>query len=209
MRHLLKWLWRTMLILTGVWVIFSICLVTCIILFGNRDNSRTADAIIVLGAGIEADGSPSKTLTVRAQHGAELWRQNIAPVIICTGGIVGSAPRAEASACEDVLIAEGIPADAILSEYQSINTQTNVRFSKELMENNGLQNAVVVSSRYHLLRAQWLFWRAHVPIYTSPAPIGYLTTGEILFSYTREWGAFHWQVLRDFFNTPHIVVPVP
>ncbi|MEL6151078.1 MAG: YdcF family protein [Chloroflexota bacterium] len=205
----MKWLLRGTVGLFGAWIVFSIGLVTAIILYGNRDGAHPADAIIVLGAGIEADGSPSKTLMVRATHGADLWKQGIAPVVLCTGGVIGSAPRSEAEACEDVLMAEGVPAESILSEYSSINTAGNVFFTNELMQQNGMDTAVVVSSRYHMLRARWLYWRTGVPVTSSPAEIGYLTTGEILFSYTREWAAFHWQVLRDWFDIPHIVVPVP
>ncbi|MEM6526976.1 MAG: YdcF family protein, partial [Chloroflexota bacterium] len=152
--------------------------------------------------------SPSQTLIVRATQGADLWKQGIAPVIMCTGGVTGG-PRSEAEACEDVLIAKGVPVERILSEYSSINTAGNVFYTNELMLQNNMETAVVVSSRYHMLRARWLFWRAGVPVVTSPADIGYLTTGEILFSYTREWAAFHWQVLQDWFDMPHIVVPVP
>ncbi|MEM6528597.1 MAG: hypothetical protein AAF653_09905, partial [Chloroflexota bacterium] len=61
MSRVLKWLLRGIVVLFGAWVVFSIGLVLAIILYGNRDGTRPSDAIIVLGAGIEADGSPSQT----------------------------------------------------------------------------------------------------------------------------------------------------
>ncbi len=193
----------------AAWLVFSVVLIGTMIGYGNRDFSRSADVIVVLGAGVNADGSPSRTLIQRAEVGADLWRQGMAPHIICSGGIVGASPRQEADACLEVLEGVGVPADAVILEVDSINTQTNALNSAAIMEQRDMTSAVVVSSRYHLLRARWLFWRAGLSVHTAPTPIGYLTTGEIIYAYAREWAAFHWQVLRDVFGTPHIYVPVP
>ena len=205
----LKWGVRGVVGVGVAWLALSAVLIGAVIWYGTRDFSQPADVIVVLGAGVNGDGSPSQTLVERAEVGASLWREGVAPQIICTGGIVGASPRQEADACLEVLTGVGIPADVVILEVDSINTQTNALNTAAIMQQRGMTTAVVVSSRYHLLRARWLFWRVGLPVHTSPAPIGHMTTGEILFSYTREWAAFHYQVLRDLFGTPHIYVPVP
>lgn len=192
-----------------MWLVLSVILVTAIIWYGTRDYAREADVIIVLGAGVRGDGSPSQTLVERAQQGARLWEQGIAPAIICTGGVVGDAPRAESDACREVLDAAGVPPDVVLWEEQSTTTAENVEHTLVLMAQHDMQSAVVVSSRYHLLRARWLYALAGQPVHTSPAAIGHLTTGEVLFSYTREWAAFHYHILREYLGVPQIYVPVP
>lgn len=204
-----RWLWRATWIIVLLWIGASLVLVTSIIVYGFRDAAQLSDTIIVLGSGVEADGRPSKTLTVRAEHGAALWQQGIAPSVICAGGVTNNAPRSEADACREELVRFGVPFDAVLLEERSINTEQNVANTLQLMHENDLQSAVVVSSRYHLLRARWLFWRQQGNVVMSPARIDYLTRTEIGYSYAREWAAFHWQLLRDRFNTPHIYVPVP
>jgi uncharacterized SAM-binding protein YcdF (DUF218 family) len=192
-----------------LWIVGSVVLILAIVFYGVRDAAIPSAAIIILGAGVEADGTASQTLQVRAEQGAHLWQQGLAPIIICTGGVVGQAPRSEAEVCQAVLIAGGVPSSAIRLESSSSNTEENVRYARDLMQAEGLADAVVVSSRYHLLRARWLFWRAGVDVVMSPAPIGYLTPVEIAYSYFREWGAFHYQLLRDVFRLPHIYIPVP
>jgi uncharacterized SAM-binding protein YcdF (DUF218 family) len=164
----------------------SVLLIVAVIVYGYRDQVRPADTIIVLGSGVEADGSPSKTLTVRAEHGASLYQHGIAETVICAGGVTGGAPRSEANACREELMRFGVPGEAILLEERSINTEQNGRLYLELMAERDLNSAVVVSSRYHLLRARWLFWRSpsdhSIEVVTSPARIDYLTPTEILYS---------------------------
>lgn len=208
-RRALRWAGRVAVVLLVLWGVLSVVLVTAIIWYGAQDYAQPADVIIVLGAGVRGDGAPSRTLVERAEQGAALWARGVAPKIICTGGVVGSAPRTEADACREVLAAAGVPPDAVLWEDESINTVQNVRHTLRLMAQHDMGSAVVVSSRYHMLRARWLYALAGQRVHTSPAPIGYLTTPELLFSYFREWGAFHYHFLRDYLGAPHIYVPVP
>lgn len=211
--RVIRWIRRFILVGLGLWAVGSVVLIGAVILYGNRDGARLADAIVVLGSGVEADGSPSKTLTVRAEHGAALYTQGIAPIVICAGGVTGGAPRSEADACREELVRFGVPADTVLLEERSVNTEQNVAYTLEIAAQRELASFVVVSSRYHLLRARWLYWRVRpqppLEVVTSPARIDYLTPTEILYSYGREWAAFHWQLVRERLNVPHIYVPVP
>ncbi|MEO0562584.1 MAG: YdcF family protein [Chloroflexota bacterium] len=203
-RHIFWWVFRVGLALEGA-------LLMTIIAYGFRGEAHSADVIIVLGSGVNADCSIPTTMRVRAEQGAALYDEDVAPVVICAGGVTGGAPRSEADACREALGDAGVPAEAVLLEERSINTFTNAQYTLDLMNQNGYTSAVVVSSRYHLLRARWLFWRRDrtVQISTFPARIGYLTPSEIFYSYTREWAAFHWQLVRDVVDVPHFRVPVP
>lgn len=208
-RRVWRWTWRAGLALLAAWLIFSVVLVVSIIIYGTQDYARSADVIIVLGAGVKADGTPSQTLLERSLRGAALWDAGVAPRLICTGAVIGASPRAESDACREVLENAGVPPDAIVIEDRSVNTEENARYTLELMQAKDWQSAVVVSSRYHLLRARWLYWQQGLNVHTSPARIDYLTTQEILYSYFREWGAFHWNAVRPYLNAPHFIVPVP
>ena len=204
-----RWVWRGSRWLAGVWAVGALTLLVGIILYGDRDFARPADVIIVLGAGVEADGSVGATFRTRIERGHALWAQGLAPVLICTGGVTGPAARAEAEACRDALLELGVPLSDIYLETSSRNTYENAQYALEIVQAQDWENVLVVSSRYHLLRARWLFWRAGQPIYTVPAPIGHLTRTEVIYAYGREVAAFHWQVLRDVLGVPHIRVPVP
>ena len=124
---------------------------------GTIDNAEESDVIIVLGAGLLRDGRPGWALTRRSLHGAELWRRGMAPYVLCAGGKAESYPRSEAAACREVLLSRGVPADAIILEDRSRSTEENAIFSRRVMIDEGLLDAVLVSDSYHMLRASWLF----------------------------------------------------
>ena len=156
--------------------------------YSRWDFARPADVIIVLGASVDGDGSPGETLESRIEHAVTLWRRGLARRIICTGGYTGQAHRTESSACRATLIALGVPPEAVYIEEQSQNTYENAQYALEIMAENDLQTAVVVSSGYHLLRARWLFWRAGQPVHTSPAGIGFLEHATWFMCIYGRWG---------------------
>ena len=59
-----------------------------------RDAARRADAIVVLGARLRADGRPSAALEERVRAGVQLWQRGLAPMLCVTGG--GPPGRVEA-----------------------------------------------------------------------------------------------------------------
>ena len=65
----------------GAWLL-SLALV---IVWGQRDTRRPANAIVVLGAA-QYDGRPSPVLRARVDHAIDLWRRGLAPVLFMTGG---------------------------------------------------------------------------------------------------------------------------
>ena len=52
---------------------------------GSRDDSRPADAIVVLGAA-QYNGRPSPLFQARLDHAIQLYDDGIAPILIVTGG---------------------------------------------------------------------------------------------------------------------------
>ena len=57
------------------------------IIIGNKDYSieKKYDAIVVLGAGLRADGTPSNMLEDRLEGAIEIYKKGIAPKIILSG----------------------------------------------------------------------------------------------------------------------------
>lgn len=204
--------WRLLiLILTGlmlIWLISVGVLATSIHLYGQQDNAEAADLIVVLGAGVQRDGRAGWALTRRSQQGAELWRQGFAPLIVCSGGQPPNRPRSEAEACRDVLLREGVPDSAIRMEMRSRSTEENAIYTRELMDAEGWERAIIVSDSYHVLRARWLFEMRGVPALTSPVPAerirGRPTYNQSLL---REIVAIHWQIFKDLLGLPYTHVP--
>ncbi len=169
---------------------------------GANDTAQKADLIVVLGAGLRRDGRPGAVLVRRSLHGAALWKAGMAQRILCTGGQAESQPRAEADACRELLLAKGLPDEAILLERRSRSTEENAMYSAALMRKLDLNSAVLVTDQYHILRASWLFRRQGIDITTSAVPAS--RVGKLLFyPYAlREIAALHWQLFKDALGLP-------
>jgi uncharacterized SAM-binding protein YcdF (DUF218 family) len=143
---------------------------------GQRDEARPADAIVVLGARVEADGSPGSDLTSRTYHAVDLWQAGYAPQIICTGGYKNERFSA-ASVCRRFAVDLGVPIDRVELADGTSNTVEDAAAAARVMKNHGWRLAILVSHPLHLFRARWLFQEAGVDVVTSPTST---ETGRIL-----------------------------
>ena len=136
--------------------------------FGVTATARRSGAIVVLGARVQADGSPSPTLRARAAEGAALYARGLAPLVVFSGGI-GVYPPSEASVAASVAQRLGVPESSCLLEERSHSTRENARFTAALLRARGVTEVIVVSDPYHLFRARWLFEHEGLTVTTSPA----------------------------------------
>ena len=183
--------------------LYFVVFVSAVHFYGTIDNAQEADVIIVLGAGLLRDGRPGWALTRRSLQAAESWRSGYAPYILCTGGQAESFPRSEASACREILRASQVPASAILLEELSRSTEENAIYSRLIMDDMGLADAVLVSDSYHMLRASWLFQMQGISTVRSPVPAGRIRSPlSYPYSLIREFVAFNWQLVKETFQIP-------
>jgi uncharacterized SAM-binding protein YcdF (DUF218 family) len=137
---------------------------------GSQDQAQPADAIVILGARVEADGSPSSDLLSRTYHAMDLYNAGLAPAVICAGGAGGDRLAAGAVACRFAVQELGLPAGQalVVQDADAWTTADEAAAVAHLMEQHGWQSAIVVSHPLHLYRARWLFQRAGVDVLTSP-----------------------------------------
>lgn len=111
-----------------------------------------SDVVIVLGAQVLADGTPSVALERRLTLSLSIYQEKRQTVIVC--GAQGSdEPAPEGEVMRDWLIARGARPEDVVAETASFNTRENLLFAKEIMEQRGLSRATVVTSDYHVARA--------------------------------------------------------
>jgi uncharacterized SAM-binding protein YcdF (DUF218 family) len=134
----------------------------------------TADAVVVLGGTMRpaAPGEPYPDLgsaADRVWHAARIFHAGRAPVVIVSAGNLPwlDTGISEARAIEQFLSDLGVPSEAILLEERSANTRQNALFTGELMRENGLETALLVTSALHMPRALAAFLAAGVAV--SPA----------------------------------------
>jgi len=175
-----------------------------ILAYGQVDHATTSDVIIVLGAGARMDGSPTPAPLRRVGRAVALYKQGLAPWVLCTGGYTANVPTSEARACANAAHAQGVPMDAILLDEKSRSTEENAIESRKIMEARGLKTAVVVSDNFHLWRAEMLFHVQGLHVYMSPAQA---TTGPlsawVTFTNTgREVMATGWYAFKTLLGLP-------
>lgn len=198
-----KRLLRIGLVAVIIWFVLMIVLGMVIHVYGRADHTQNADVIIVLGAGLRADGRPGPALTRRSIHAADLWKQGYAPRIICSGGTPGQIViRSEADACAEILREQNVPESAIVLEDQSRSTEENALESRQIMETNGWKTALLVSDSFHMLRANWIFQHYGLTVSLSPVNSERPPALEYIVLIMREILALHWLVLKLVLNLP-------
>ena len=139
--------------------------------YARRDLARPADAIAVFGAA-EYDGRPSPVLRARLDHGLELYKRGLAPLIITLGGGEEKDVHSEGGVGHDYLLAHGVPERAIIAETESDNTEQSAERLAVIARANGLRTIDVVSDGSHLFRIHAICQKDGLQVYTSPRPVG-------------------------------------
>jgi len=134
-----------------------------------RDESRTADAIVVFGAA-EYDGRPSPVYKARLDHAAQLYHRGLAPMVIITGGS-GNDPRfSEGVVGREYLKTLGIPDSQLIAETQSADTAESARRVSTIMYVNKMHSCLAVSDGYHMFRIKHMLGREGITVYGAPRP---------------------------------------
>ncbi len=100
-----------------------------------------------------------------AERGAQLFLEGWAPLLIFSGGLgaitkhLWTVPEADQFAA--IAVATGVPRDRILIENRSTNTGENVRFTRQLLAERGLDPAkfILVQKPYMERRAYATFMK--------------------------------------------------
>ena len=128
-------------------------------------------AIIVFGAGVRADGSPTPTLARRVEAAREFGeRMAVPPFYLPTGGVGRHGP-AEAVVMAAALHAAGVPQARILLEDTARNTLGSVLACQAMLRRIGHRGPVwAASSAYHLPRCLLLLRLAGIAARAVPPP---------------------------------------
>jgi uncharacterized SAM-binding protein YcdF (DUF218 family) len=153
---------------TAVIVILIVAWITVdVYRFSEKDETRPADAAIVLGAAVHR-GRPSPIFQERINHAIQLYQAGLVEKIIFPGGVGFRDELSEGEVGRQYALARGIPAEDILIEITSTSTQENLANAKMVAEQNGLHSFLIVSTPYHMKRALALAADLEMEAYSSP-----------------------------------------
>ena len=140
---------------------------TGVLLWERRDDARTADAIVVLGAA-QYDGRPSPVLRARLDHALSLWGQHLAPRLVLTGGMGDGDTTSEAAVGRRYAVKHGVPDSAILTETRGRTTAESMQRVAAMMDTVHAREVILVSDPFHMLRLSILARRFALVPRTSP-----------------------------------------
>ena len=127
-------------------------------------------AIIIFGAGMLPDGTPSRTLRRRVDAALAFGRALPEALYLPTGGI-GRYGGSEARAMADRLLSAGVPAEAMLLEETARDTLGSVLACRAILRRLGHRGAVhAATSAYHLPRCLLLLRLAGIAASAVPPP---------------------------------------
>ena len=111
----------------------------------------TYHAIVVLGAQVNPDGSPSVQLEWRLERALSIYKDQPMPMVV-TGARGVDEPATEASVMRSWLIARGVQPQHIRMDETSMNTRENIKNAVRLLP-QGTIDILIVTSDYHMPRA--------------------------------------------------------
>ncbi|AOY77638.1 YdcF family protein [Clostridium formicaceticum] len=181
--------------LLGLFIFVAVVLLTLqvnIIWSGFKQVPKKSDAIVVLGCRLWGD-QPSHMLTYRLNKALELYEEGYASTIIVSGAQGEDEWITEAAAMKAYLVDKGIDSEVILKEENSFSTFQNLYYSKEIMDKQALESAIIVTNAFHVHRALMIGNRLGMDVSSSSAK-SYPNPALIVRYYVREVFAY----MKDF-----------
>lgn len=110
-----------------------------------------ADAVVVLGASVRADGTPSDILADRLEVAVDLYRAGATRAIIVSGDNRSSHYN-ESDAMKAFCVEAGVPSEDVYVDHGGVNTYESMYRARHVF---GAERIVVATQAYHLYRAMF------------------------------------------------------
>jgi hypothetical protein len=117
------------------------------------------NVIIYLGADNDARGVLSEMAVERARHALDVYRSTPGAKLLVTGGFgaFNTAPLPHAHYVVEYMLEQGVPADDLLPIVESRHTVEDAALSRQVLAPLDVSSICVVTSGFHIQRAQLIF----------------------------------------------------
>lgn len=127
----------------------------------HTDFVETDEVIVILGYKLHPDGMPTRILRDRVEKAVETYinliKNNHHPLLVVSGKGKSESMHTEAQAMKELAIWMGVRSGDILVDHKSVNTLQNALFTALLLRDKQINEVLIVTSDYHMLRAQYIF----------------------------------------------------
>jgi vancomycin permeability regulator SanA len=124
----------------------------------TADDAPKAPVAIVLGAGLNADGTPKPYLLVRLEDTLRMYQDGRIRAILVSGDH-GQVEYDEVAAMTSWLVERGVPARKVVADHAGFDTYDSCVRAHEIF---GVRSALVVTQEFHVRRAVFLCRQAGI-----------------------------------------------
>ena len=189
-------------VVLSILIVISIFTGIFIGIWNNKDldDKQLSDVIIVLGSACDSN-EPTPVFKERIHHGIWLYENGYAPYLLFTGGLGTEEKLSEAKIAKNYAISQGVPESVIILEDRATNTEENMQFSKQIMDERGFATALLVSDGLHMKRAMLMANDYGITAYPSPTPTTMYKTFHTQFPFAlRETFVYAWYRITRLFH---------
>jgi SanA protein len=155
----------------AIFIITLIILIVSIIVrvksYGDKyildlnDLPKNNNAIIVLGAGVRSDGTPSDILADRLESSVEAYNSGLGNTFVLSGDH-GREDYNEVGAMKRYILKSDIDEKVIFMDHAGFSTYDTMYRAKEIFK---VDKAIIVTNEYHLPRALYIARKMGIDAY--------------------------------------------
>jgi SanA protein len=123
------------------------------------------DCILVLGAGIKKDNTPSLILEDRLVQGIALYESGASGKLLMSGDN-STETYNEGQVMKDYATGAGVPAEDIFQDHAGFSTYESVYRAKDIFQ---AEKIIIVTQQYHLYRALYIAEKLGIEAFGVPA----------------------------------------
>lgn len=165
-----KWV-KSFMTYMAIFIITLIILIVSIIFkvrsYGDKyildlnDLPKNNNAIIVLGAGVRSDGTPSDILADRLETSIEAYNSGLGDTFVLSGDH-GREDYNEVGAMKKYILKNDIDEKVIFMDHAGFSTYDTMYRAKEIFK---VDKAIIVTNEYHLPRALYIARKMGIDAY--------------------------------------------
>ncbi|MCX2560369.1 YdcF family protein [Acetobacter farinalis] len=174
----------------------------------EKTGESAVTPIIIFGAALRADGSPSPALQHRVQAAVQFGAHQTNPLYLVTGG-VPRAGHTEAAVMHRLLTDAGVAPEKILVEPAATDTFDSILYCTKILQEQSLEECTLAlaTSTYHMPRCLLLMRLAGWRVRAVPFPFPLMGRESLFRTLVRigheilasAWDAFlvlRWRIVR-------------
>lgn len=126
---------------------------------------KKVDCILVLGAGLTQEGSPSLVLRDRLDRGIELYEEGVSDRLLMSGDH-GREGYDEVRAMKQYAVDAGVDPEDIFMDHAGFSTYESIYRARDVFQ---VKSLVIVTQPYHEYRAVYIAMKLGLDVYGTPS----------------------------------------